>query len=216
MNIILFGSPGAGKGTQAEALIKRFNLFKISTGELLRKEIEKETKLGKELKLSLDKGMLVSDDIVNTLIDKIVSKKEYHNRLIFDGYPRTLNQANKLENLLKNYNQKLHCVFILNIKKEIIVKRILGRKICSKCQLTFNLFFNPPNKDDYECKLSYLQSRSDDNQATIENRFDNYSKEADPIINFYKNKKILYEIDGTRSIEAINSEISSIISSLKG
>ena len=106
--------------------------------------------------------------------------------------------------------------FTLKVQKEIIIKRILGRKICSKCQLTFNLFFNPPNKDDYECKLSYLQSRSDDNQEIIENRFDAYTKEAHPIIDFYKDKKILYEIDGTRSIEAINSEISSIISSLKG
>ena len=141
MNIILFGPPGAGKGTQADNLIKKFNFFKISTGELLRKEIENNTRFGKELKIILNKGLLAPDNIVNTLIDNVLAKKEYHNRLIFDGYPRTLEQAHNLESSLNNCNQKLHCVFTLKAQKEIITKRILSRRICSKCHLNFNIFF---------------------------------------------------------------------------
>ena len=156
MNIILFGPPGAGKGTQADNIVKNFNLYKISTGDLLREEIKKNTDLGKKIETKIDQGLLVSDDIINNLIVKILSSKKNINGLIFDGYPRNLNQAKSLDTLIKKYNQKISCVLSLNVDKETIIKRVLGRLTCTKCGLTFNKYFNPPKKEKYNCRLNYL------------------------------------------------------------
>ena len=123
MNIILFGAPGSGKGTQAEKISKEFNLLKVSSGELLRNEIVKNTSLGKKIKKIVNKGSLVSDDIINNLIENILSQKQYFNRLIFDGYPRTLNQVKNLELLVKKFHQKISCILTLNVNKEKIIKR---------------------------------------------------------------------------------------------
>ena len=155
MNIILFGPPGAGKGTQADNIVKNFNLYKISTGDLLREEIKKSTDLGKKIKTKIDQGLLVSDDIMNSLIIKILSRKKNINGLIFDGYPRNLNQAKSLDSLIKKYNQKISYALSLNVDKETIIKRVLGRLICTKCGLTFNKYFNPPKKEKYNCRLNY-------------------------------------------------------------
>ena len=144
MNIILFGPPGSGKGTQADNIVKNFNSYKISTGDLLRVEMKKNTDLGKEIKTKIDRGSLVSDDIINNLIVKILSSMKNINGLIFDGYPRNWNQAKSLDSLIKKYNQKISCVLSLNIDKETIIKRVLGRLICTKCGLTFNKYLNPP------------------------------------------------------------------------
>ncbi len=167
MNIILFGPPGAGKGTQADNIAKKFTLHKVSTGDLLREEIDKNTNLGVDVRSILDKGALVSDDITNNLIMNILSDEKFFNRLIFDGYPRNLNQAKNLDLLVKKYNQKISCVLSLNIDKETIIKRVLGRLICTKCGLTFNKYFNPPKKEKYNCGLNYLKARSDDSEKTI-------------------------------------------------
>ena len=215
MNIILCGPPGAGKGTQAGYIVKNFNLYKVSTGDLLRDEIKNNTDLGNKIKSKLDQGLLVSDDIINNLIVKILSDKKYYNRLIFDGYPRNLNQAKSLDLLVKKYNQKISCVLSLNVDKESIFKRILGRLVCTKCGLTFNKYFNPPQKENYNCNLIYLKTRTDDNEKTIKNRFDTYTKKTAPIINYYIEQKILHEIDGTREINRIYDEIRSIIASLE-
>ena len=215
MNIILFGPPGAGKGTQADNMVKNFNLHKISTGDLLREEIKNNTDLGNKIKSKIDQGLLASDDIINDLIDKILSSKKYYNRLIFDGYPRNLNQAKSLDLLLMKYNQKLSCVINLNVDKESIIKRILGRLVCSKCGLTFNKYFDPPQKEKYNCNLKYLKARTDDNEKTIEKRFDTYTKKTLPILDYYADQKILYKIDGTRQINQIFDEIRSIFASLE-
>ena len=215
MNIILFGPPGAGKGTQADNMVKNFNLHKISTGDLLREEIKNNTDLGNKIKSKIDQGLLASDDIINDLIDKILSSKKYYNRLIFDGYPRNLNQAKSLDLLLMKYNQKLSCVINLNVDKESIIKRILGRLVCSNCGLTFNKYFDPPQKEKYNCNLKYLKARTDDNEKTIEKRFDTYTKKTLPILDYYADQKILYKIDGTRQINQIFDEIRSIFASLE-
>ena len=215
MNIILFGPPGAGKGTQADNMVKNLNLLKISTGDLLREEIRNNTDLGNKIKSTIDQGLLASDDIINDLIDKILSSKKYYNRLIFDGYPRNLNQAKSLDLLLIKYNQKLSCVINLNVDKESIIKRILGRLVCSKCGLTFNKYFDPPQKEKYNCNLKYLKARTDDNEKTIEKRFDTYTKKTLPILDYYADQKILYKIDGTRQINQIIDEIRSIFGSLE-
>ena len=215
MNIILFGPPGAGKGTQADNIVKNFNLHKLSTGYLLREEIKNNTDLGNKIKSKIDQGLLVSDNIINDLIDKILSSKKYYNRLIFDGYPRNLNQAKSLDLLLIKYNQKISCVINLNVDKESIIKRILGRLVCSECGLTFNKYFDPPQKEKYNCNLKYLKARTDDNEKTIEKRFDTYTKKTLPILDYYADQKILYKIDGTRQINQIIDEIRSIFDSLE-
>ena len=215
MNIILFGPPGAGKGTQAAKILKNFNLHKISTGNLLREEIKKETRLGKEIKPIIDRGLLISDDIINNLIDKILSNKEYHNRLIFDGYPRNLNQAKSLDSLIKKYNQKISCALSLNVDKETIIKRVLGRLICTKCGLTFNKYFNPPQKEKYDCNLNFLKTRTDDNEETIKSRLDTYIKQTLPLLDYFKEQKILHKVDGTGEIDQIYNEIRGIITTLE-
>ena len=141
MNIILFGPPGSGKGTQAVNLAKKFDLYKVSTGDLLREEAANNTDFSIKIKSVINKGLLVSDTIINNLIKKILSKKQFYNRLIFDGYPRTLNQAKNLDSLVKKYNQKISCVLSLNVEKEYVVKRILGRQTCAKCGSIFNKYF---------------------------------------------------------------------------
>tara|TARA_Y100000310_G_scaffold330177_1_gene401379 strand:- start:1617 stop:2267 length:651 start_codon:yes stop_codon:yes gene_type:complete len=214
VNIILFGPPGVGKGTQADNMVKNFNLRKISTGDLLRDEIKKNTDLSRKIKSKIDRGLLVSDKTISDLIVKILSKKKYFNRLIFDGYPRNLNQAKSLNLLVKKYNQKISCVLNLNIDKESIIKRILGRLVCTKCGLTFNKYFNPPQKEKYDCNLKYLKTRSDDNENTIKNRLKVYTKETLPILDYYTDQRILYKIDGTGKINQVYREICDIIGSL--
>jgi len=215
VNIILIGPPGSGKGTQGDNLVKDFNLFKVSTGDLLRKEVEKKSELGMKIKHIIEKGHLASDEITNNLIEIILSNINYSNRLIFDGYPRNLSQVNTLTILMKKYNQKINCVLCLKVDKNLIVKRILGRQVCSKCGLTFNEFFNPPNKDNHECDLKFLQKRSDDNEETIIKRFETYLKDTLPIINYYRDQRLLHEIDGMNDISAIYANIRSIINSIE-
>ena len=215
MNIILFGPPGAGKGTQADNIVKNFNLHKVSTGDLLREEIERKTDLGIKIKSEIDQGLLVSDDIISDLIVKILSNKKSKDGLIFDGYPRNLNQAKSFDILIKKHNQRISCVLNLNVDKETVIKRILGRIICTKCGLTFNKYFNPPNEENHNCGLNYLKSRSDDSEKTIKNRIEIYTNKTLPILDFYEDQKILHKIDATGEIDKIYDKIRGIISSLE-
>ena len=215
MNIIIFGPPGAGKGTQSSKISKNYNLFKVSTGDLLRDEIKNKTDLGKKINEAMNNGSLVSDSIINNLIENLMSKENYSNRLIFDGYPRTINQAKNLELSLSKFNQKISCVIKLKIDKDTIVKRILGRVLCSKCGLIFNEFFKVPD-NNHKCDSRFLQKRSDDTKTTIENRYETYVRETKPIVDFYKDKNFLYEINGKNEISSIYDEISRIIGGLKG
>ena len=215
MNIILFGPPGAGKGTQGDNLVRDFDLFKISTGDLLRKEIKNKSPLCSKIEHAIDKGLLAPDKIINDLIEKILSDKNYSNRLIFDGYPRNLSQVKSLDDLMKKYDQKINCVLSLKVDKNIIIKRILGRQTCSKCGLTFNVFSNPSTKENHNCDSKFLQKRSDDNEKIIAQRFKTYLKDRLPIINYYKDQNLLYEIEGINNIASIYGEIRSIINSLE-
>ena len=211
MNIVLFGPPGAGKGTQAENLVKEFNFFKVSTGDLLRKEIKKKSSLGIKIISIMEQGLLVSDDIINDLIENILSNNNYFNRMIFDGYPRNLNQVKHLDVLIKKYNQKILCVFSFKVDQDVVIKRIIGRQVCSKCGLTFNKFFNLATEKNHHCDSKFLQKRSDDNEKTARNRFETYTKETLPVLNYYKNQKLLYEINGMIDISSIYKEICRII-----
>ena len=215
MNIILFGPPGAGKGTQADNLVKDFNLYKISTGDLLRKEIKNNTLLGKKIKSVIDKGLLVSDDIINDLMEKVLSDKKINNRLIFDGYPRNINQAKQLDLLIKKYSQKISCALCLNVDKDTIIKRILGRQTCFNCGLIFNEYFKPATNKNHSCDVQFLHKRSDDNEKTVLHRFETYLEKTLPILNFYKELNLLHQINGMTKIHEIYKEIQGIMASLE-
>ena len=216
MNVILFGPPGAGKGTQADHLVKYFNLHKVSTGDLLRNEIKNKTKLGDKIKILINQGSLVPDDIINNLIINILSNKKFYNRLIFDGYPRNLDQAINLDYLVKKYNQKISCVLSLKVEKETIIKRILGRQTCSKCGLIFNEYFYPSTNQNHSCGIKFLVKRSDDNDKTILKRIETYLAKTLPILDYYKKLSLLHDINGKAGIDQIFKEISSILASLEG
>ena len=185
MNVIIFGPPGAGKGTQSQNLVKKFKLFQVSTGDLLRSEIKKKSEIGKEIEEIISKGDFATDDIVNKLIKNIIFDPQKKNKLIFDGYPRSLNQAKNLDLLLDSSNQKINFIFFLNVNKDIIIKRIERRKI--------------------------LEKRSDDDSNTILKRYDAYMETTRPVLDFYSKNPNFYEIDGSEKIEVISSKIEQII-----
>ena len=215
MNIILFGPPGAGKGTQSNNIVNFFKLHKVSTGDLLRNEVRNNTKLGDKINLIIKEGSLVSDDIINDLIVNILSDNKFFNRLIFDGYPRNLYQAKTLDILLKKYNQKISCVLCLNVDKHLIVKRILGRQICTNCELIFNEYYHPSTIKNHNCDPKYLDKRSDDNEKTIIYRYETYLEKTLPILDFYKEQNLLHQINGMADIDQIFKEIQAIIASLE-
>tara|TARA_B100001057_G_scaffold473254_1_gene537476 strand:- start:19 stop:591 length:573 start_codon:yes stop_codon:yes gene_type:complete len=190
MNIVIFGPPGAGKGTQSNFIVKKFKLHQLSTGELLRKEIKDETSLGVQIKSIINAGKLVSDNIVSDLIEKYISDKIYKDRLIFDGYPRNLNQATNLDNLLIKYNQKIDLVLKLSVGLETIKKRILERKS--------------------------LENRADDNERIAVKRYVTYEKNINPVIEFYKQTNLLKVVNGETSISEISDEIGDLIEGIKG
>ena len=190
MNLVIFGPPGAGKGTQSNFIAKKFDLYQLSTGEILRKEIRNKTKLGQEISSIISSGNLVSDQIVSDLIEKFISDSIYKNRLIFDGYPRNINQAKNLDMLLKRYDQKINLVLKLSVSLGSIKKRISERK-------------------DQE-------NRSDDSEKIAIKRFETYEKNINPVIDFYKQSNLLKVVNGEPSIPEINSEISGLIEGMKG
>ena len=185
MNIILFGPPGAGKGTQAKYLVKKLNNFQISTGDILREEIKNNTEVGKKIINIMSDGKFVSDEIVNKLLEKHVFDPKKKNKMIFDGYPRSINQAKNLSLLLDRSNQIIDFVFFLNVRKETIIKRIEKRKI--------------------------LEQRSDDELDTILKRYDTYMETTKPVLNYYSKNSNFHEIDGTGKIEQITNKINTII-----
>ena len=215
MNIILFGPPGAGKGTQGTKIVKKFNLPKVSTGDLLREEIKNNTDLGNKIKSMMDKGSLIFDNIINDLIAKVISNKKFYNRLIFDGYPRNLKQAKNLDSQIKKYKQKISCVLSLNVDKESIIKRISGRQTCVNCGLIFNEYYYPASSKNHSCDPKFLNKRSDDNKKTIINRFETYLNKTLPILDFYKEQNLLHQINGMTKIDQIFDEICGIIASLE-
>ena len=186
MNVIIFGPPGAGKGTQSNNIVKKFNLYQISTGDLLRSEVKNQTELGKDIENIISKGDFATDEIVNELIKKAIFDPNKKNKLIFDGYPRSLNQAKNLNLLLSNSDQKIDFIFFLNVNKDTIIKRIEKRKV--------------------------LEKRSDDNLNTILKRYDTYMETTKPVLDFYSKNKNFYEINGDEEIHVISSKIEHILS----
>ena len=185
MNIVIFGPPGAGEGTQSKFIVKKYNIYQLSTGDLLRSEIKNRTELGNKIASIMNSGELVSDKIVSDLIEKFISNQTYKNQIIFDGYPRTLSQAKNLDILLKKYKQKIDIVLKLNVTLETIKKRILERKSKEK--------------------------RADDNEDIAIKRFQTYEKSSEPVLDYYRRTKLVKVVNGENSISQINDEISGLI-----
>ena len=190
MNIIIFGPPGAGKGTQSKFIVKKYNLYQLSTGELLRNEIKNKTKLGSQISWLMNSGELVSDKIVGNLIEKFISNDIYKHKIIFDGYPRTLIQAKNLDALLKKYKQKIDIVLKLSVSLETVKKRILERQNQEK--------------------------RADDNEEIAIKRYKTYEESSEPVVDYYKQSNLLKVVNGETGISEINSEISVLIDAIKG
>ena len=211
MNIVIFGPPGAGKGTQSKFIVKKYNLHQLSTGELLRNEIINKTELGLTISTKMNNGDLVSDNMVSDLIEKFISNKKYKNRLIFDGYPRNKIQAENLNVLLKKYDQKINLVLKLSVPLEVIKKRISGRSVCSICGKIYNEFFNPAPTNAKWCASKFLQRRSDDTLEVSITRYETYEKNIKPVIDYYKETELLRVVNGDTSINEITNKISGLI-----
>jgi len=185
VNIIIFGPPGAGKGTQAKFLIDKLKSYQISTGDILREEIKKDTDLGKKIINNMNEGKFVDDEIVNDLLKNHVFDPKKKNKLIFDGYPRSLKQAKNLDILLNNSNQKIDYIFYLNVNKNTIIERIKKRKI--------------------------LEKRSDDDLDTILKRYDTYLETTKPVLDYYSKNLNFHEIDGSLEINQITAKIEAFL-----
>ena len=211
MNIVLFGPPGAGKGTQAQFIVKKHNYFQLSTGDLLRSEVKKKTDLGDEIEKNISEGNFVTDDIVNNLLKKCIQDLKFRDRIIFDGYPRTVDQSKNLDIILAKFNQKIDLVISLHVPREIIKKRIAGRLTCDKCNVTLNKFFNKEEIKLHPCGADGFIRRKDDSLDIVMNRYDIYRKTTKPVIDYLSKKSNFHEIDGTLEINKITNKIDTFI-----
>ena len=211
MSIILFGPPGAGKGTQSQFIVKKHNYFQLSTGNLLREEINLKTVLGSEIEKLISNGKFVSDETVNTLLRKSITNLKFRDRIIFDGYPRNVDQAKNLELILKEFNQNIGHIIFLNVSKDIIEKRIMGRVTCEKCHMTLNEFFNQEQIELHPCGKEFLMKRKDDNLDVVIKRYETYMSATKPVLDFYAKNVNFTEIDGDAEIEQITSKINEVL-----
>lgn len=216
MNIILMGLPGAGKGTQASEIVKKFPIPHISTGDMFRKAIKDETDLGKEAKSYMDRGELVPDEVTVGIVKERISEDDAKKGFLLDGFPRTIEQAEALNNIMSELDRNIDAVINIEVPEEELMNRLTGRRICEKCGTTYHLVFNPP-KFDGVCDIDggKLYQRKDDNPETVSNRLSVNVKQSKPILEYYDEKGVLKNIDGAKDIDEVTKDVIDILDQLK-
>lgn len=215
MNIILMGLPGAGKGTQASEIVKKYPIPHISTGDMFRKAIKEETDLGKEAKSYMDRGELVPDEVTIGIVRERLAEEDAKKGFLLDGFPRTVEQADALNEILSDLDRKVDAVMNIEVAEEELMNRLTGRRICEVCGTTYHLVFNPP-KVEGVCDLDggKLYQREDDNPETVANRLSVNVKQTKPLLDFYENQGVLKNIDGSRQIDNVTEDVIQILESL--
>ncbi len=216
MNIILMGLPGAGKGTQATEITKKYPIPHISTGDMFRKAIKDETELGKEAKSFMDRGELVPDEVTVGIVKERISEDDAKKGFLLDGFPRTIEQAEALNSILEELGRTIDAVVNIEVPEEELMNRLTGRRICEICGTTYHLVFNPP-KVEGVCDLDggKLYQREDDNPETVANRLKVNVKQSKPILDFYSKQGVRKNIDGSRNIDEVTADVINILESLK-
>ncbi|MGG5254626.1 adenylate kinase [Neobacillus sp. SM06] len=216
MNLVLMGLPGAGKGTQAERIVAQYGIPHISTGDMFRAAMKEGTELGLQAKSFMDKGELVPDEVTIGIVRERLSKEDCQAGLMLDGFPRTVPQAEALEQILEGLNKKIDYVINIDVDKEILMERLTGRRICKNCGATYHLVFNPPaNEGVCDRCGGELYQRADDNAETVQNRLDVNIQQSQPLLDFYNEKGYLRTIDGQQDIEKVFAEIELLLGGLK-
>jgi adenylate kinase len=212
MNIIFLGPPGAGKGTQAKILIERYVIPQISTGDMLREHVAKGTELGVKAKEYMEKGQLVPDEIILGMVKERLSQEDAQKGFILDGFPRTVAQAEALDKILEEMGKKIEYVLALIVPDEELVTRLTGRRTCKNCGMMYHIKFKPP-KVEGKCDScgGELYQRPDDNEETVRNRLKVYHNQTAPLIEYYRKKGVLFEVDGSKSIDEITQQLINIL-----
>lgn len=213
MNLILMGLPGAGKGTQAEEIVDKYQIPHISTGDMFRAAISAETKLGLEAKTYMDKGNLVPDEVTNGIVKERLGQSDTDKGFLLDGFPRTLDQAKALDQMLDDLEKKIDAVINIEVPEEVLVERLAGRYICKNCGATYHKVFNPTKVEGTcdQCGGHEFYQREDDKPETVKNRLSVNVKSSEPILTYYQEKGLLHNIDGNREIEAVFSDVREIM-----
>jgi adenylate kinase len=215
VNLVLMGLPGAGKGTQAEKIVEEYGIPHISTGDMFRAAMKEGTELGLKAKSYMDKGELVPDEVTIGIVRERLSKNDCAKGFLLDGFPRTVPQAEALENILADLERKIDYVINIDVNKDILMERLTGRRICKNCGATYHLVFNPPAKEGICDRCGgELYQRADDNAETVQNRLEVNIKQSQPLLDFYEEKGYLRTLNGQRDISVVFAEIKQLLRGL--
>ncbi len=215
VNLVLMGLPGAGKGTQADKIVGKYNIPHISTGDMFRAAIKEGTELGLQAKSFMDKGELVPDEVTIGIVRERLSKEDCENGFLLDGFPRTVAQAEALDSMLADLGKKIDYVINIDVDQSILMERLTGRRICKNCGATYHLVFNPPAKEGVCDRCGgELYQRADDNAETVQNRLDVNIQQTKPLLNFYEDKGYLRNINGQQDIDVVFADIEELLGGL--